>query len=31
MVGEHGEALLRDILGRSDEDIAALRSAGVLT
>lgn len=30
MVGEHGEALLRDILGRSDEDIAALRSAGVL-
>lgn len=30
MVGEHGEALLREILGRSDEDIAALRNSGVL-
>ncbi|NDZ16903.1 CoA transferase [Variovorax sp. WS11] len=29
-VGEHGDALLREILGRSDEDIAALRGAGVL-
>ncbi|WP_076998053.1 CaiB/BaiF CoA-transferase family protein [Variovorax sp. KK3] len=29
-VGEHGDALLRELLGRSDADIAALREAGVL-
>ncbi len=29
-VGEHGEALLRELLGKTESDIGALRAAGVL-
>ncbi len=30
MLGEHSESVLRDILGKSEEEIAALREAGVV-
>ena len=30
LLGEHGEAVLRDRLGLSDADLARLREAGVL-
>ena len=31
LLGEHGNEVLRELLGRSDEEIASLRAAGVFT
>jgi crotonobetainyl-CoA:carnitine CoA-transferase CaiB-like acyl-CoA transferase len=30
LLGEHTDDVLRDVLGKSDEDIAALRAGGVV-